>query len=160
MNDQELLYEAAKLASPEAYDALRWHFDKTGKMSLWVDCSDIFAWATAEAEPLTAESFPMLVQAIADVDWVNGDRDDGFTLYVARRRKMRPQGAWYKYLKVTSRMPNGKGGWKTEVDEELTAKLHQLFNDAGPDRDIDLHNPKSQSGEYLYTRPKLDPEAD
>lgn len=149
--DQELLFEVAKLASDDAYDSIRWHFDKSGKMSLWVDCSDIFSWACSDAETLTAETFPELVQAIADVRWVNGECDDGFTLYVARRRKMRPQGAWFKYLKVTDRTPNGKGGWRVEENEELTAQLHQLFNDAGPERGINLNNPRSQSDEYLYT---------
>ena len=57
-------------------------------------CNDAFWWGTADAEAITPKTLPELEQALID-----GGTDDGMILYCARRRKLRPQGAMYKYIK-------------------------------------------------------------
>jgi len=79
-----------------------------------VNCNDVFWWGCADAEDLTLESLPVLVQAFEDAG------DDGLVLYCARMRKMRPQGAMYKHI--------GKDHWA-------------LFDACGPIREVDILNP-------------------
>tara|TARA_Y100000310_G_scaffold59560_1_gene54912 strand:- start:723 stop:1094 length:372 start_codon:yes stop_codon:yes gene_type:complete len=77
-------------------------------------CNDFFYWGCADAESITPETLPELRRALEDAP------ADGLLLYCARRRKERPQGAYYKYL--------GKENWA-------------LFDACGPEREVGMGNP-------------------
>lgn len=81
-------------------------------------CNDLFWWGTADVEPLTEESMDLMKKSMED-----GGIAYGHLLYCARKRKMRPQGAYYAH-----------------IDKEL----HHLFDECGPKREINLGNPKGQ----------------
>jgi hypothetical protein len=83
-------------------------------ITFFVNCNDLFYWATADAEKLTPEDMPALKQAIADVIEITGKTDIyiGFELWCARKREMRPQQPAYP------------------KDEQLRA----LFDACGPPR--------------------------
>lgn len=90
-----------------------WWCDDNGVLSFFVMCSDTFHWATADAERVTEPDLPALRQAKADTarmgcDWIWP------TLWVARKRGLRPMRAFYK-----------------GVDGPLRA----LLDAAGPERD-------------------------
>ncbi len=83
---EELLSFAAK---HEVYDELHWNEDLT----VAVRCNDVFWWATADAEELTADTLDIFKQAVIDSGSLCGP-----ILYCSRQRKMRPQGAFYKCI--------------------------------------------------------------
>jgi hypothetical protein len=97
-------------------DALWWrYFD--GELKLFIQCSDFFYWATSDVEPVeTDEDIAMLEKAIEECREAVGDfyPTEGPLLYCSRRRHLRPQQPYYKYL-----------------DE----RTHPLFDAAGPVRD-------------------------
>jgi len=99
-------------------DCLWWHFPPgQDEPKFLVNCNDLFYWATADAEEVTAETLPDLRQAIKEcqaIDPVCGELD-GVNLYAARRRKTRPQNCCY---------PRKKELWP-------------LFDAAGPERPDD-----------------------
>lgn len=77
-------------AKHDIRDSLMWNSD----LEFAIDCSDVFAWACADAEDITSDQdIDALAQAVQDAG------DDGPLLYCARRRHMRPQGAMYDHLK-------------------------------------------------------------
>lgn len=91
-----------------------------------VNCSDVFTWGTADCERIDDESdLNGLEQAIWECEVIMGRYRgaDGFLLWVARKREMRPQGAFYDHL-----------------DKELW----HLFDACGPVRETDTLNPKSR----------------
>lgn len=90
------------------------------KVTLAVMCSDFFTWGTADSEGVDEAGFPVLAQAVMDAGAV-GCEDWGARLYAARRRRMRPQGACYEHI--------------PEV-------LWPLFDACGPEREIDMFNPR------------------
>ena len=109
---QELVMRLLPLmAKHDARDELMWD----EKLNFAVMCSDTFWWGTADDEAITAETFPVLEQSFVD------GGDHGATLYCARMRKLRPQGAVYKYF------PD---------------KIWPLFDACGPEREIGIGNPK------------------
>lgn len=87
-------------------------------------CNDTFWWATADCEQITPENFEILETAFADLDKIGGlvAAGQATRLFAARIRKMRPQGAVYKYL-----------------DKELWP----LFNACGPERTPSWGNPNA-----------------
>jgi hypothetical protein len=92
--------------------------------SLSVICSDVFYWGCADCEPVESlEDIELLIKSCKEASF------DGAILYCARKRGMRPQGAMYKLL---------------------DKNIHHLFDECGPEREIDLANPKNKNGEYLY----------
>lgn len=86
-------------------------------LDFFIHCSDVFAWGVSDSEPLLESSFDELVQAVDDC---SPHEDDGVLLYVARRRGMRPQGAFYK---------------------ELEESNYPLFDDCGEPRPATFGNP-------------------
>ena len=109
------------------------YVEGSGHEGTWrysVNVNDVFAWACADAEALE----PLELQ-----DWEQAWKDSpscGGMLWVARKRKMRPQGAIYKVIPYES--------W-------------HLFDEAGPARDVGLGNPitsetilNAQSEEQLH----------
>lgn len=96
----------------EVYDVLWWDED----LSFFVNCNDAFAWACSDCEPITEDRIPLLKKALEDCE----SDSDGMLLYVARLRKMRPQGAMYKYI---------------------DKKFWPLFDACGPAREGGFGNP-------------------
>ncbi len=129
------------LINNDMYGEILWG-RSDGQINAAVMCSDIFFWGCSDAEELTEEALPVLEQAYKDCDaivlevFANGNELTGETfgslLYCARQRKLRPQGACYKAV--------------------LPEELRPLFDACGPEREIDIGNPQSQQGEYLYKR--------
>jgi hypothetical protein len=124
----------------ECRDELMW----TGR---WADgvirfsaqCSDIFEWATADAEGIeTEQDIDLLRQCLAELS--EADQRHGrhylAELYAARKRHQRPQGAWF----APERWAHVSGA----------DAIRQLFLDAGPERSIDLFNPQTTEGVYEY----------
>ena len=91
--------------------------------SLWINCNDFFFWGCADAEDVTPENFPVLLQAMSDAD-LAGDASYGGLLFCARVRQVRPQGCCY---------PGNRSLWP-------------LFDACGPEREIDTGNPYHPGG--------------
>lgn len=160
MNDQELLYEVAKLAEFDACGSIWWRCDD-GKLKVFVSCGDVFHWGFADLEEITEHNLPILRRSVEDVAAIAGSKyanqDDGFTLFCARVRGMRPQGAIYPHLTVKAYNPGplNSAGNPTRIEDEAlsaerTAALRALFDAAGPQREIDMTNPKDQDGVYRF----------
>ena len=110
---RRLLILAAKY---EIHECLYWKEN----LEFYINCNDFFFWACADAEKIeTEEDINLLERSLIDAGAINGPH-----LYCARRRKMRPQGAYYKFL---------------------SEKNWQLFNEAGPEREINFCNPYHNS---------------
>lgn len=106
----------------DATDELWWRSDADGRLRLFAQCNDVFAWGCADCEEITPANLEILEQARADVAAATNDSwpvQFGI-LFAARVRGMRPQGAVYPHL--------DKRVWK-------------LFDAAGPEREVGLGNP-------------------
>lgn len=100
------------IAAYDCHDSIWWN----STLDFYVNCNDAFCWACADAEPINDEDVGELTTALIDAG------DDGPLLYVARRRKMRPQGAMYDHIDL---------------------KNWPLFDACGPVREAGLGNPKA-----------------
>jgi hypothetical protein len=92
--DGEAIVEVLRLvAEYDCYDAIWWRCDgEFAPVTFFVNCNDLFWWATADAEPLTSGDIPELQQAIADICKIDKyEASTGFLLWCARKRGMRPQ---------------------------------------------------------------------
>ncbi len=101
---------------------LLWQIEK-GTARFFAMCSDFFWWGGADAEEITPDNIGVLELAIADCyasDRVIGTCD-AVSLFCARVRKMRPQGAAYK---------------------SLDRKAWPLFDACGPEREVGMGNPR------------------
>ena len=87
----------------------------------WVNCNDLFFWGCADSEEITEDNILDLSNALEECEAL-GCRNEGFGLFVARRRGMRPQGAAYP------------------SKPELVA----LYDACGPKRETGLGNPEPQ----------------
>lgn len=74
---------------------LLWRIDD-GKLTLFIDCSDLFAWGGADAESITADNITILEQAVLDIKAIQPDYMDAHLLFCCRVRGMRPQKPYYK----------------------------------------------------------------
>lgn len=114
----------------DAHDDLWW---RTGKVygggqydepaTFMIKCSDAFWWGTADLEDVNEGNVHLLRQAFEDCKKADPRLGTcyGSTLFVARIRKMRPQGAAY---------PKDSPG------------ICQLLNECGPEREVGPGNPK------------------
>lgn len=98
-----------------------------------VSCNDVFAWGCADAEQITPANLPELRKALEDVSatakkWSGGD---AVSLFAARIRQHRPQGACY---------PDDRDLWP-------------LFDACGPERELGIGNPYAP-GQYAEARKK------
>jgi hypothetical protein len=147
MSDKDLLYEVAKLSQFDACDAIWWRWDaqkssEGTRLMVLVNCNDLFYWGCADCEEVTEDNLPVLREAVADCERVSGseygNQDDAFLLFCCRVRGMRPQGAYYKHLKVYVRGDDDEAARRT-------TDLRALFDACGPEREVDyLNNPKAQ----------------
>lgn len=112
MTDQSWILDLLRLFAFDDCESLWWR-DDNGALTMQVFCSDTFYWATAASEVVTADDLPDLARAKADLP-----DDDWPTLWVARKRQMRPMRAYCKGMSP----------------ERLA-----LFDASGPERD-----PKSE----------------
>ena len=102
-------------------DSLYWRTDgEYAPVTFWVNCSDVFAWGSADVEPLTKADLDDLRKAFEDTKAASNNTTYGPELYCARRRRCRPQGAAYP------------------GDE----RLWPLFDACGPEREIGSGNPR------------------
>lgn len=96
-------YEAAAVfaafESADDYESLMWRVDSRSGMNrdmkLYALCNDVFFWATADAEEITADDVPLLERCLSDL----GKAGAAYYLaglFAARKRKMRPQKPFYK----------------------------------------------------------------
>lgn len=99
-----------------------WRDDDEGNLRVLVNCSDFFAWGGSDAEEITEEELPNLIAAVEEAEKLLGkyNGEDGFLLWVARRRGLRPQGAYYK---------------------SLAPELWPAFDACGPARETGVLNP-------------------
>lgn len=111
----------------------------------WVECddgicrpainvNDVFSWACAEGETVYGKDLPDIRKAIDDVATAMG-KDTFSTIYgpmlwVARKNKLRPQGAAY---------PAAKCIGDAQYDWEA---LRVLFDECGPERKLGMGNPR------------------
>lgn len=103
-------------------DDLFWRCDKEyAPITIFVECNDLFFWACADCEEIESD------QEVEDLRQAFTDAEKAYEhggayaplLWVARKRKMRPQDPYYKYFNEA---------------------LHPLFNACGPER------PKDEQG--------------
>jgi hypothetical protein len=116
-------------AKADLIGELHWSV-KDGDVHFVIDCSDLFFWACADAEPLTPDNIALLEQTIEDCRAAHKDYGICYagSLFCARARKMRPQGACY---------PEERELWP-------------LFDACGAERETGLGNP-CKPGEYKRT---------
>lgn len=123
--DQSWILELLRIMADDRYtddcaiEDLFWSKDENGVLSVSMNCSDIFAWGCADAEPIGPEDLPDIEKARDDVRALapgihNLDSLHWTELWCARKREMRPQGAFFRHIE----------------DERIA----QLFADAGPQR--------------------------
>ena len=132
MSNEEFLLRVLKCfdecSEGGSHDDIWWRTDgEYAPVTIWVNCSDLFYWGTADLEKITPENLPLLEQTMKDVKAAGvSPYVHGASVFACRSRKMRPQGAVYK-------------------DEE--SALIELFDACGPLRPVDFANPKPQPGQ-------------
>jgi len=125
MNDLNFILKVLKISSENDLD-ISWYFEDE-KLIFTVDCSDVFNWATADCEDITEENFPVLEQAVKDINSTGSIHTHlASQLFCARVRKQRPQGAFYSII---------------------DKKVWHLFDECGEVREVGFLNPYAP-GEY------------
>lgn len=99
----------------DCHDDIHWN-ERDGKAYAWIICNDLFLWGSADGEEILPDDFDSLRQAYADSEFHGG------ILWCARKRKSRPQGAYYAHLKNDA----------------------ALFDACGPRRETGIGNPQDQ----------------
>lgn len=101
---------------------------------LLANCNDFFWWGCADCEMVTPTNYPVLKQALSDLEALDlNDMKWAGLLFCARVRSLRPQGCCYP------------------KDSRIAA----LFDACGPKRAVDLGNPyqhPEDGGKYAYSR--------
>lgn len=120
MTNEEMLLELVGLMADHDLQFYFYRDRETGQVCASANCSDTFEWGTADAETITPDDIPDLKEAIALA------RTLGDELWCARKRGMRPQGAWFNVMQ-----------------KHLSNEALQAFLDAGPERPTGLFNPHS-----------------
>lgn len=129
MTPEQAVEVLSLVAEYEQHDILWWRCDGDyAPITIWVRCSDAFCWGSADGEEVTPDNLPELRRAFEDAERVcpRFGKIYADTLFVARVRGMRPQGAAYP---------------------KDYPQLWPLFDACGPERETDLHNP-CKPGEY------------
>lgn len=87
------------LAEHDATSDLWWRTDeKYAPATFFINCNDLFFWGCADCEEVAADDIDALDQAYKDAATA-GTEGQGDIVYCCRKRKMRPQGAYYKHFK-------------------------------------------------------------
>ena len=77
--------------------------EKPGRISVELNCNDVFYWATADSEPVTLDEIPDLYMR-----W-RKSRKWGPVKWVAVKRKLRPQVPMVNHMKAD-------GAWDDEME--------------------------------------------
>lgn len=101
MTPHEAAAVFAAFERADGNESLMWRVnmaDEGRDLKLFALCNDVFFWATADAEEITADDVPLLEECLADLDkcadrWVTCYLAE---LFAARKRKLRPQKPFYK----------------------------------------------------------------
>lgn len=96
-----------------------------GKIEMSVNCNDLFFWGCADCEEIDVSELPSLKKALDDAATA-GAESGGELLWVARKRAMRPQGAFYA---------------------TFNEGLAKLFDECGEYRKAEIGNPVGSSFE-------------
>lgn len=113
------------VADAELCSLVWWRCDgERAPITFFVGCNDLFAWGTADAEPLTPQNIGELERAIADVRATGSLSASAPDLFCCRMRGMRPQGAAYP---------------------KLAPAVWPLLDACGPERVVDVLNPKPRT---------------
>lgn len=80
-------------------ESLLWSFDNEENISFFVNCSDLFFWACADAQEVTEENVSVLAKAYEDAKKAYEFGECyGSTLFCCRTRGMRPQKPYCKHI--------------------------------------------------------------
>jgi len=105
-----------------------WRVDEDG-VHFFALVSDVFWWGSADGEDILPEDLQLLERCKADLVALEGSEPTCLPeLYAARKRGMRPQGAWYA---------------------GLDSSVYHLFDACGPARDVGLGNPRRHPDEEV-----------
>lgn len=101
----------------------------TEQIHISVNCNDLFYWASADSEPITADDVALLEQTARDLEALGDDNDtypflNLLELYAARRRNMQPLPAYVGKLESqrlkdlfrqlpSNDTPHKYGSWRT-----------------------------------------------
>lgn len=103
-----------------------WRVEPDG-VKFFADVADVFVWGSADCEEVRREDVVDLERAKVDLLAIEGSEPTCLAeLYAARKRRERPQGAWYR-------------GTETAV--------RALFDACGPLREVGLGNPSRHPDE-------------
>lgn len=94
---KELLTLVAKI---DSHDQFYWSTNSS-ELKYFFNCSDLFAWAHADMEPIeTKEDLKLLKQCITTLNLLSIDSARSFStdLYCCRKRNRSPQEAYFKYV--------------------------------------------------------------
>jgi hypothetical protein len=109
----------------EHTEEIWWRMNKDNReeLNIYANCSDFFVWGCSDVEEITQEKLPILREVKKEMDSLSiSDHEIEYgLLFCAKVRQMRPQGAYYKYLKEET--------WP-------------LFDACGPIRETGMGNPK------------------
>lgn len=98
----------------DQYSSLYWNSD----LEFFINCNDLFFWGCADLEPILDSDLEFLEACWKETELF------GSELYCARKRKLRPQGAYYKHM---------------------TPEIAKLFDACGPEREVGFGNPLSNT---------------
>lgn len=127
-DNAEFAIEVMRLiAKHEWFDGeIWWHSFPAGESpsQVFVACSDLFLWGCADLEPLTPDNIALLDETADELTAIDDCYGPEWAprLFCCRTRKMRPQGAYYKYI------PN---------------QFRDKFDACGPERQPTFGNPQS-----------------
>ena len=80
----------------ELHEELYWNVLSDDQLIFYINCNDVFAWGAADCERVTGADLPAIRQAIDNVTAIEDCREElALILWVARKRKARPQGTAY-----------------------------------------------------------------
>ena len=76
----------------DCHEKLFWRVSPTGseQFFFFVNCSDTFAWGSADLEEITFENLDVLKASFADIDAITAEHWYAPLLFAARVRKIRP----------------------------------------------------------------------
>jgi hypothetical protein len=101
MNNPEFVYKVLQFFdSIDSHDSLYWDCHDN-EVSFWINCNDLFWWATADLEEITEENFNILVETYKEFEGNDKAHDRIYhadALFACRSRKMRPQNCILKDL--------------------------------------------------------------
>lgn len=125
---QSILRLLSIIERADSRDDLLWYV-KGQHVDFCILCSDVFWWGTADFEEIYPEDLDDLEATLEECQALKKSKEAPYaavyatTLWVAKKRKMRPQGAFYK---------------------NMDTKLAELFDKAGEKREVNIANPKDR----------------